>query len=268
VFASRLVSPGEYHYLFGPSTDEVLDDGCPTEWVGTRIVTGLNTEGRIRVVPDRLTYLAGARTRPSEVLAANWSRGDEWRDWFVTGIGVTRLPAQPSEGLEARLEEHLLSLHTIEQQEIYTDLLTPRRRSRFQADTLYELLENLDAQKALLRTQLNLFYPQELQTVTDLRASMAGTVALLDTNQVRRFRSDRLPVKNMQQAGVRRLEAFQSAWKRQPENLRRSGSASISMVQALLRLDQLYAEFFRPGVTLPSPPVELVPPMSPVPPVD
>ena len=52
VFGYTFVSPDEYHYLFGAATDEVLDDSCPTEWIGTRVTTGLGGDRRIRVVPD------------------------------------------------------------------------------------------------------------------------------------------------------------------------------------------------------------------------
>jgi len=80
VFGSTFVSPDEYHYLFAAATDEVREDSCPTEWVGTKIVTPLHKSGGFRVVPNRLTYLASARKTPSEVINANWSRGAEWRD--------------------------------------------------------------------------------------------------------------------------------------------------------------------------------------------
>jgi hypothetical protein len=84
VFGSNFISPDEYHYLFAPASDEVLDDSCPTEWVGSKIVTPLNNDVGFRVVPDRLTYMASARNQPSRIINLNWSRGSEWRDWFVT----------------------------------------------------------------------------------------------------------------------------------------------------------------------------------------
>ena len=103
VFGYTFVSPDEYHYLFGAATDEVLDDSCPTEWIGTRVTTGLGGDRRIRVVPDRLTYLTAARSLPSRIITGNWARGQHWRAAFETGIGVTAHAHGGDSGLVERL---------------------------------------------------------------------------------------------------------------------------------------------------------------------
>ncbi len=95
VFGFNFVSPTEYHYLFAAANEEVLDDSCPMEWVGSRIVTPLGSKQAIRIVPDRLTYLAAARTLPSQLIGTNWSRNEEWRDSFVTGLDVTAYEYPP-----------------------------------------------------------------------------------------------------------------------------------------------------------------------------
>jgi len=61
LFAFRFTSPEEYHYLFAQASGEVLQDSCPMEWVGTRVITPLRID-RGGIVPDRLTYLAASRT--------------------------------------------------------------------------------------------------------------------------------------------------------------------------------------------------------------
>jgi hypothetical protein len=35
VFGSNFISPDEYHYLFAAASDDVLNDSCPVEWIGS-----------------------------------------------------------------------------------------------------------------------------------------------------------------------------------------------------------------------------------------
>jgi hypothetical protein len=114
VFGFRFTSPDEYHYLFAAASDEVLNDHCPMEWVGSRIVTPMR-ESRGGIVPNRLTYLAAPRMLPSRLLSLNWDRGAEWRDWFITGIGVAGLePAEPPD-IGPEVTQHLQALYRSEQ---------------------------------------------------------------------------------------------------------------------------------------------------------
>jgi len=53
IFGFRFTSPEEYHYLFAQTSEDILQDSCPVEWVGSRIVTPLR-ENRAGIVPDRL----------------------------------------------------------------------------------------------------------------------------------------------------------------------------------------------------------------------
>ena len=110
------------------NSDEVLNDSCPAEWVGSKIVTKLNSDNRIRIVPDRLTYLASARNQPSQIIYSNWSRGAEWRDWFVTGLGVTPIEYRKDERIITRINQHLKVLYQAEQAMVYSALL--RRPAR------------------------------------------------------------------------------------------------------------------------------------------
>jgi hypothetical protein len=245
IFGANFVSPDEYHYLFAAATEEVAGDSCPMEWVGTQIVTKLNSDNAVRVVPDRLTYLAGARKKPSEIINANWGRGAEWRDWFVTGLGVTPYEFEPDPGLPDRINQHLQSLYQAEQAALYTSLLRPQSRgSRFDDETLAELQEELTARKALVRSYINLFYPNKLIDSDKIRAALEGNDALLDTRVLRRFRDSNVSVAAINNLGNSRLEKFLAEWKRQPEVVRRSGSVSTMVAHALMRLNALYLDFF------------------------
>ena len=246
VFGSNFVSPDEYHYLFAAATDEVLEDSCPTEWVGTTIITTLNKSSGIRVVPNRLTYLASARQRPSEIINANWSRGAEWRDWFVTGLGVTPREHDADEGMADHVNQHLQALYQAEQAALYASLLRPpsRRGWRRNTETLFDLQEDLSVRKALARSYINLFYPGLMIDSDEIRGSLEGYDALLDTAVLRRFREANVAVASINQTGLARLEQFQAEWARQPDAVRRSGSLATGVAHAIIRLNTLYLDFF------------------------
>ena len=245
VFGSNFVSPDEYHYLFAAATDEVREDSCPTEWVGTTIVTTLDKSSGIRVVPNRLTYLASARERPSEVINANWGRGAEWRDWFVTGLGVTPYEHDTDEGVADHVNQHLQALYQAEQSALYASLLRPPSRSwRLNKETLFDLQEELSVRKALARSYINLFYPGFMIDSDEIRGSLEGYDALLDTAVLRRFREANMAVASINGTGLSRLERFQADWARQSDAVRRSGSLATSVAHAIIRLNTLYLDFF------------------------
>lgn len=243
VFGSNFTSPDEYHYLFAAATEEVLEDSCPTEWVGTKIVTSLGSRNAIRVVPDRLTYLASIRKRPSEVINSNWSRGAEWRDGFVTAVGVTPHEYAMDETISGRVNQHLQSLYQAQQSVIYTSLLRPESRGG-RNDSLLELQEELTARKALVRSYINLFNPDLMVDSDEIRASLEGYNSLLDNAVLRRFREGNTAVASINDIGLSRLEEFQVSWNRLPDPVRRSGSIAISLAHAIVRLDSLYFDFF------------------------
>jgi hypothetical protein len=245
VFGSNFVSPDEYHYLFAAATDEVREDSCPTEWVGTTIITTLNKSSGIRVVPNRLTYLASARERPSEVINANWSRGSEWRDWFVTGLGVTPYEQDADEGMADHVNQHLQDLYQAEQSALYASLLKPPSRGwRRSTETLFDLQEELSLRKALARSYINLFYPGFMLDSDEIRGSLEGYDSLLDTAVLRRFREANVAVASINETGLSRLDQFQADWSRQSDAVRRSGSLATGVAHAIIRLNTLYLDFF------------------------
>lgn len=239
LFAFRFVAPEESHYLFSAQSEEVLDDPCPVEWIGTRIVTELPS-GRAGLVPNRLTYLSAARALPSRLLEANWDQGAEWRDWFVTGLGVEALSLPGPEPIGPRLDQHLQALYREEQATLYGALSAAGDGPR----QLSEELAGVSTAKLLLRTQMMLFFPHQLVHSDRLREAVAGQNGLLDRRILSRARQQDLPVDELLTAGIERLEAFREAWRSQPESVRRRGSIADSVSHALVRLDAIQKRFF------------------------
>jgi hypothetical protein len=245
VFGFEFVSPAEYRYLFAAASDEVLGDGCPIEWVGTRILTRLGEDGPVRIVPDRLTYLAAARSLPSQVIGSNWSRKEQWRDSFVTGLGVTPHAYEADSGITGRVDQHLQTLYQAEQTTLYNALLRPGpHNGRIEPGSLYERLEELTARKALLRSFMVLFYPQSMLDSSDIRGGLEGRGSLLDRAVLRSFREANVSVSSINERGLARLDRLQAVWSRQPEEVRRSGSSALSLAHAMTRLNALHYEHF------------------------
>ncbi len=253
VFGSNFVSPDEYLYLFAAASDEVLDDSCPTALIGSKIVTGLRGNKRFRVVPDRLTYLASARSQPSQIIASNWSSGGEWQDWFVTGLGVTPLEYRKDETVAVRVNQHLKSLYQEEQAILYSALLRrPSRNSSKSEISLYKQMIEVDTDKKLLRFYMSLFYPDLLMDSEEIRGYLEGNSALVDEPMLRRLREGNVPVESINKLAAARLAEFNARWIHQLKPVRRSGSVALSVAHAITRLNALYQEFFAP----PSSPVE------------
>ncbi|MDX1381794.1 MAG: hypothetical protein R3233_11765, partial [Xanthomonadales bacterium] len=241
LFAARFLSPREHHYLFAAADPEVLEDECPTEIIGTRIVTPLPPRSP-GIVPDRLTYLAAPRTLPSELLAANWDRGAEWRDWFVTGIGVTPIEVEPPPAIRPRLDAHLQALMQEQQDAVYARMLV--RGGDALAGDLQQRLDDMGDAKAMLRLQLGVFYPVQVAMDDTLRQGVTGESGLLDLATVRRYREANLGVSALIQTGNERLARFTRAWQEQSEMLRRTGSVGLSVAAAQARLEELNQRVF------------------------
>ncbi|MDZ4731821.1 MAG: hypothetical protein SH820_17975 [Xanthomonadales bacterium] len=244
IFGSTFVSPEEHNYLIAAASDEVLQDECPMEWVGSRIVTTRNDQQGFHIVPNRLTYLAASRSRPSELMTANWSKGEEWRDRFITGHGVSPIEFEADKGIYDRLGQHLRTLYQAEQQAIYGGMLRSTQSDNIEDfRMLNALLNRVTTFKALLQAELVLFYPETMLDSDDIRAMLEGQGGLLDENIIRRFRASNAAISEIHQAGLTRLDRFQALWKQQPEAVVRSGSVPVSLAHAMARLnyiDQLY----------------------------
>lgn len=244
IFGATFVSSQEHNYLIAAAKDEVLQDSCPMEWVGNRIVTTRTDEAGFNIVPNRLTYLAASRSRPSELMNANWSKGEEWRDRFITGQGVSPLVFEGDKGILDRLGQHLRSLYQTEQQAIYGGMLSSTlSRDDDEFRKLNTLLHRVTTYKSLLQAVLTLFYPETMLGSDEVRAMLEGQNGLLDEVIIRRFRSNDAAISAIHEAGLNRLDRFQALWTQQPESVVRSGSVPVSLAHAVARLnyvDQLY----------------------------
>ena len=244
LFGFRFTSPEEYHYLFAQVSGEVLQDSCPMEWVGTRVITPLR-EDRGGIVPDRLTYLAASRTLPSRLLQGNWENGAEWRDWFVTGIGVTPIEFVSLPDISSRLNQHLQSLYQAEQAQIYSRMLLPNARNSKGDDvSLFEEMSRLSVAKASLHMQMMLFYPESMFNSNSIRKAIAGDEGLLERRSLRRFREENIALTSVNQLAANRLRELQQAWSHQPAAVRSEGSNSASLTHAMTRINILYRQFF------------------------
>ena len=250
IFGFRFTGPDEHHYLFAQASEEVLSDSCPVEWVGSRTITPLRVD-RGGIVPNRLTYLAASRNLPSRLLQNNWDQGAEWRDWFVTGIGVSPLELKAVPEIATRLDQHLQALYQSEQSDIYQRILLPNaRNSEGKIVSLYNEMSEISIAKAMLRTQMMLFYPQSLINTDSIRKAVVGDAGLLEQRTLRRFKGDNVPLTSVSRIAGERLFKLREEWSKLPENVRRKGSMSASMVYAMTRINMLYLQFFisRPEV--------------------
>jgi hypothetical protein len=244
VFGYRFTSPDEHQYLFGAATDEVLGDSCPTEWVGSRIVTPLNNDAKW-LVPNRLTYLSAARTTPSRLLSANWDRGAEWRDWFVTGFGVTPLQIEVEPGITERVSQRLRDLYNAQQKAVYDVALRTRGGQQENGlPSLNEDVSTLTTAKSLLRMNAMLFYPQVMLESDSFRSSLEGNSGLLDRRMLGRFHEADLPVADAMSLAQNRLGQIDSTWLSRPEAVRRNGSIPNSVANAQARLNHVYRQYF------------------------
>ncbi len=244
IFGFRFTSPKETLYLLASASGEVLDDSCPVEWVGRPVVTSLR-KNNIGIVPDRLTYLAVARKLPSRLLQDNWDRGAEWRDWFVTGSGVTplELPAAPE--IITRLNQHLQTLYQAEQLGVYQRLLLPSYRDpQGRDESLNDELSEVSMAKDMLRMQMLLFFPESLETNDAIRTALAGDGGLLEQRTLQRFREANVPLAAVNRISRERLNRFRAIWSQQPEAMRQQATLPGSLVYALTRINSLYRQFY------------------------
>ena len=107
-----------------------------------------------------------------------------------------------------------------------------------------DLQIELTARKALIRSYMNLFYPDSMIDSDEIRALLEGYGSLIDSAILRRFREANVAVSSINEAGLSRLQQFQSDWNRQPEIMRRSGSIASSVAHSIIRLNALYLDFF------------------------
>lgn len=211
VFERSFVSPEEYHYLFAENDPAVLGAECPMAIVGQPIITKLYGS-RLNIVPDRLTYLSASRALPSRLLAENWEKGAEWRDWFVTGRGVDVVSQSDGTELLDPVNNYLHSLRESREAMLYTALLSPPLSNQ-PTDSLAQRVSALSVEKSLLRSTLAIFYGELLTKNEWVRASVTGQNGLVDRRVLRRLREAGVPVRDLGALARSRSQSFSEAWR-------------------------------------------------------
>ncbi len=211
VFEREFVSPDEYLYLFASSEPTVLAAECPMNLVGQPVITKLRNTRFPGIVPDRLTYLAAARTLPSRLFSDNWDKGAQWHDWFVTGSGVKIITESDGSELFDSVNNYLHTLSETREAMLYSALLSPPLNSNSK-ESLAQRVSALSLEKSLLRSVLSIFYGDLLRNNDQLRAGLTGQSGLLDTRVLRRLREAAVPIGDIGQLGRKRTLSFSELW--------------------------------------------------------
>jgi hypothetical protein len=182
------------------------------------------------------------------LLQNNWDTGAEWRDWFVTGLGVTPLYLPGPGNITTRLDQHLQLLYQAEQAEVYQRVFLPNARNADGEDvSLFDEMSQVSMNKAVMRMLMMLFYPASLSDSDAIRMAMNGQAGLLDGRILRRFREEDTALTKVNALAHERLYAFRQAWAEQPGEVLRQGSIPPSVAYAMNRLNVLYRQLVMPG---------------------
>ncbi len=193
LFALRLTSTGEYEYLFGGNTQEVLSDACPRHLIDSQVLGELPKRG-IQLVPRRLTYVTAERTSPARVFSQHWADGEQWREALVAGRGVVELSSSDANQYVGALNTRLAELSrqwdsALYGWLLYDDPMNPDEN----AEILSQSSRELDVYKAISSKVARLAAPRSVSNSASVRASLRGAEQLLDREQILRFRGAQLP---------------------------------------------------------------------------
>lgn len=236
VFRQRLTSTERSHYLFAEAGDELLELECPLSLSGRPVASQLPPERR-GLVPDRLTYFVSTPVTADSKLSANWDRGAEWRDWFLTGDRIEVIETPRPAVLEARVQGELEALSARRERRIAGRLLSTTESD----DPLSQAMAAVADASALLRRVLEIHYPRLVRHDTALRSALVGSRSLLGREQVRQFRDGELPLLTLAVEGRQRLAALQTLWDSLPDGLREQGQPAPEIDMALGQLAELRA---------------------------
>ncbi|QOC22986.1 hypothetical protein IC757_02150 [Wenzhouxiangella sp. AB-CW3] len=236
VFRYRLTAAERRHYLFAAADPALLDEDCPRELIGESIASSL-PDRRPRLIPDRLTYFVSAPTTPESELVANWDRGAEWRDWFVTGERVERLEQVDDDALEVRVQARLTALSARRERELSAPLTAPVRAE--ESDPLALAMARVADSTAMLRRLLEIHYPRLIRHHQPLRAKLTGDAGLINRDRVRSLRDGGIGMLQVPGIGKQRLADLREEWMTLPAGLREQGQQAPEMDVGLERLDAL-----------------------------
>jgi len=249
VFRQRLTAGDTNHYLFASSDPEMLALDCTHNLAGEPIASRL-PEGRPGLVPNRLTYFTSTPTTPEAELAANWDRGAEWRDWFVTGDRVALLDQEDGETLALAVQAHLGALTSRRERQLSGRLLSTLASA--QSDALTAAMADIVEHSALLRRILEIHYPRILRHEDGLRALLVGDSGLLTRDRVRQLRDAGVPMAQVPTLGQERLSRLRALWLSQPLAMREFGQSAPELDYGLEQLETLIrVSRFRPAIVEP-----------------
>ena len=143
------------------------------------------------------------------------------------------------------------ALYQREQAGIYQRVLLPNARNAEGKEvSLYTEMSEVSLNKALMRIQMMLFYPQSLLSSDPIRQAMAGDAGLLERRTLRRFKEDNVAFTSVSEISKQRLNQLRRAWEAQPEAVRKEGTMPVSLMHAMTRINSTYRQFF---TTAPAP---------------
>jgi hypothetical protein len=236
VFRHRLTASEPRHYLFAAADPELLDLECPREVIGTSILSSLPDE-RMRLIPDRLTYFASAPTTPEAQLLANWDRGAEWRDWFLTGDRVEELEATDGAELEVAVQAHLTALAARRERQLAAPLTTPVRAG--ESSPMALAMVRVADSTAMLRRLFEIHYPRLIRHDESIRSMLAGEAGLINRDRVRMLRDEGMPMQHVPRVGLERSELLRERWMQLPVGLREQGQRAPEVDYGFERLENL-----------------------------
>lgn len=238
VFRYRLTEPVSRHYLFAANEPELLELECPRGHVGTSVASDLPPD-RPGLVPNRLTYFASAPTTPEAQMVANWDRGAEWRDWFITGDRVEQLELAGDHSLKVRVQAQLSALSTRRERQLAAPLINPVRAQ--ETDPLALAMARVTDTTSMIKRTLELHYPRVIRHYDPVRALLAGESGLMTRDRVRSLRDAGIPMLQVPRVGLDRLEALRTEWEMLPAAMRESGHPAPEVDVGMERIDDLAA---------------------------
>ncbi len=239
VFRQRLVASEPRHYLFAGADPELLDLRCPRGLAGEPIASELPS-GRMPLVPNRLTYFVNLPTTAESQLLANWDRGAEWRDWFITGGDrVETLEQHDGEALALAVESELSGLASRRERQLAGRLLSPMLPNG--TDPVAMAMADIVEYTALLRRTLELHYPRVLRHDDRIRGLVNGDAGIVNRDRIRQFRDAGQPMSQVPVIGRERLDRLREAWMALPVELRESGQIAPELDHGRELLDDLKA---------------------------
>ena len=236
VFHYHLTAADSRHYLFAASDPELLELECPREVIGTSVASTL-PEDRVRLIPDRLTYFVSVPTTAEAELAANWDRGAEWRDWFVTGDRVERIEAGDGAALEVAVQARLTALSARRERQLAAQLTSPVRVD--ETSPIAQAMARVADSTAMFRRLLEIHYPRVIRHHAPVRAMLAGEAGLISRERVRMLREDGVPMLLVPRVGLERSRELRGHWVQLPTTLREQGQLAPETDYGFERLDRL-----------------------------